>query len=89
VVFVRDACRNPLDKLRLSFTGSLIFPSAGIPQAVQVDQVYATASGDSAYGKIPGGRRLEAFGSFTRTLKSGLAGGSGASARLIRDTCPG
>jgi hypothetical protein len=39
--------------------------------------------------KIPEGAALEAFGNFTRTLRSGLAGGQGASARLIRDTCTG
>jgi hypothetical protein len=60
VVVVRDTGRHPLDKLRLSRTGSPIFPSAGIPPAVQGRSALRHRVGRQRVREDPGGRRQEA-----------------------------
>jgi len=74
VAFFADACRTPKSAALLGLVGRPIFPQVRIPNVrVQVDQFFATISGDPAFDSVPGSG-VEAFGIFTRCLVPALRG---------------
>ncbi|MFE2124544.1 hypothetical protein ACFW9U_28330 [Rhodococcus aetherivorans] len=74
VAFFADACRTPPNVPFHGLTGRPIFPLDRIPHVrVEVDQFYATISGDPAYESHPDSGEA-AFGIFTRCLMKALDG---------------
>ncbi|MGY1673070.1 hypothetical protein [Geodermatophilus sp. SYSU D00710] len=74
VAFFADACRTPPEVRFLGVVGRPIFPLERIPKVrVQVDQFYATISGDAALERVPS-PGTEGFGIFSRCLMEALRG---------------
>lgn len=85
VAFFADACRTPADVRMNGLVGRPIFPQVRYPQVrVQVDQFYATISGDPAYERQPTGGDA-AFGIFTRCLLTALRGDADGALTAVGD----
>ena len=84
VVFFADACRSPAGKEQLDISGISIFPQRHVAAVAQLDQFYATTSGDSSFEKVPEGDKKKAFGIFTRCLMTGLKGEDPRAVREVR-----
>jgi len=74
VAFFADACRSPAGRQLLDLGGISIFPQRRGATNTQLDQFYATTSGDPSFEKAPDGVAESAFGIFTRCLMAGLRG---------------
>jgi uncharacterized caspase-like protein len=75
VVFFADACRSPATRQFSGVQGRALFPTTVYPNVdVEVDQFYATVSGDPAFEKQPADSAQKAFGVFSRCLIPALKG---------------
>jgi hypothetical protein len=74
VIFIADACRTPATAQQLGVDGYAIFPAENIEKDVQIDQFFATRSGDPSYETVSADDLRKAYGVFTECLLPALRG---------------
>jgi Caspase domain len=75
VAFFADACRSAPDRSMFDTHGRGLFPRRSIPSVqVEVDQFYATASGDPAWERHPDDPNIPPYGIFSKCLFPALRG---------------